>query len=56
MLLTSPEGTLLRFHEQLMNVDAVIASGSADAVVVYTAPPLCSYIKENKQRRGWTTE
>ena len=53
MLLTLPEGALLPFHEQLMNVDeGVVVPGSAttDAVVMYTEPPLCSYIKENKQR------
>ena len=56
MLLTLPEGALLPFHEQLMNVDeGVVLSGSystTDAVVMYTAPPLCSYIKENKHRNN----
>jgi len=68
MLLTLPEGALLPFHEQLMNVDAkseevyvaspAAAAATTAAVVMYTAPPLCSYIKENKQRnkRGCTTE
>ena len=55
MLLTLPEGALLPFHEQLMNVDAnfsfMLGSYSTtDVVVMYTAPPLCSCIKENKQR------
>ena len=43
MLLTLPEGALLPFHEQLMNVPDALSE-------MYTAPPLCSYIKENKQR------
>jgi hypothetical protein len=44
MLLTLPEGALLPFHEQLMNVpDSAIPA-------MYTAPPLYSYTKENKQR------
>ena len=54
MLLTLPEGALLPFHEQLMNVpyasSVIAASSAAAAVVMYTAPPLCSYIKENRQR------
>ena len=44
MLLTLPEGALLPFHEQLMNVP------EEPLIEMYTAPPLCSKMKERPKK------